>query len=255
MRLFVGDDWAEDHHDVELMDASGRRLAKARLPEGVAGIARLHALVGEQLGEDADEEVGGGRRDRDRPRPVGAGADGGRVHGVWRSTPCSRPGTGSGTASPGPRATPGTRICWRTWCAPTPTSCGRWPGTRDLAEAVKVVTRAHKTLIWERTRHTQRLRHALRDYFPAALDAFEDLDAPDTLELLAKAPDPAVGGQADHRADHRGPQARPPPRHRRRRRSGSRPRCAPRIWASPPAVTAAYAASVRALVAVLATLE
>ena len=49
--LFVGDDWAEDHHDVELMDAAGRRLAKARLPEGVAGIARLHAMIGEQLGE------------------------------------------------------------------------------------------------------------------------------------------------------------------------------------------------------------
>ena len=59
------------------------------------------------------------------------------------------------------------------------------------AEAVKVVTRAHKTLIWERTRHTQRLRHALRDYFPAAVEAFEDLDAADTLELLARAPDPA----------------------------------------------------------------
>ena len=52
--LFVGDDWAEAHHDVELMDASGRRLAKARLPEGVAGMARLHAMIGEQLGEDAE---------------------------------------------------------------------------------------------------------------------------------------------------------------------------------------------------------
>ena len=36
------------------------------------------------------------------------------------------------------------------------------------AQAVKVVARAHKTLIWERTRHVQRLRHQLRDYFPAA---------------------------------------------------------------------------------------
>lgn len=53
--LYVGDDWAEDHHDVELMDAAGRRLAKARLPEGVAGIARLHAMIAEQLGEDTDE--------------------------------------------------------------------------------------------------------------------------------------------------------------------------------------------------------
>ncbi|MGO9081006.1 MAG: hypothetical protein ACLQDY_18500 [Streptosporangiaceae bacterium] len=34
----------------------GRRLAKARLPEGVAGIARLHAMIGEQFGEDADED-------------------------------------------------------------------------------------------------------------------------------------------------------------------------------------------------------
>ena len=64
-------------------------------------------------------------------------------------------------------------------------------GDSSEAEAVKVVARAHKTLIWERTRHTQRLRHALRDYFPAALDAFADLDAADALELLGKAPDPA----------------------------------------------------------------
>ncbi len=52
--LFVGDDWSEAHHDVELMDATGQRLAKARLPEGVVGMARLHAMIGEQLGEDAE---------------------------------------------------------------------------------------------------------------------------------------------------------------------------------------------------------
>ena len=53
------------------------------------------------------------------------------------------------------------------------------------AGAIKVVARTHKTLIWERTRHIQRLRHQLREYFPAALAAFDDLDAPDALELLA----------------------------------------------------------------------
>ena len=71
------------------------------------------------------------------------------------------------------------------------------------AEAVKVVTRAHKTLIWERTRHTQRLRHALGEYFPAALAAFEDLDAADALELLAKAPDPASAARGDDHPDQR----------------------------------------------------
>lgn len=44
-------------------------------------------------------------------------------------------------------------------------------GDSPEAEAIEVVARSHKTLIWERTRHGQRLRHALRDYFPAALEA------------------------------------------------------------------------------------
>ena len=59
------------------------------------------------------------------------------------------------------------------------------------AQAIKVVARVHKTLIWDAARHAPRWRHALREYFPAAVEAFEDLDAADTLELLSKAPDPA----------------------------------------------------------------
>jgi hypothetical protein len=45
--LFVGDDWAEDHHDVEIVDDQGRRLARKRLPEGLDGITGLHALIGQ----------------------------------------------------------------------------------------------------------------------------------------------------------------------------------------------------------------
>jgi hypothetical protein len=59
-------------------------------------------------------------------------------------------------------------------------------GDSPVAGAVKVVARTHKTLIWERTRQLQRLRHQLREYFPAGLDAFADLDAPDALELLVR---------------------------------------------------------------------
>src|SRR5258708_28694829 len=55
MRLFAGDDWAEYHQDVELRNEQGRVLARKRLPEGVAGMARLHELIGEQLGEDNDD--------------------------------------------------------------------------------------------------------------------------------------------------------------------------------------------------------
>jgi Transposase IS116/IS110/IS902 family len=64
-------------------------------------------------------------------------------------------------------------------------------GDSPEAEAVKVAARAHQMMIWERTRQVQRMRHQLREYFPAALEAFGELDAPDALDLLAKAPDPA----------------------------------------------------------------
>ena len=50
--LFVGDDWAEDHHDIEIVDETGRRLVRKRLPEGLAGISQLPALVAAHLPEE-----------------------------------------------------------------------------------------------------------------------------------------------------------------------------------------------------------
>lgn len=54
--MFVGDDWAEDHHDVEVQDEAGRRLSRARLPEGIVGIARLHELIARFVEEHAEPE-------------------------------------------------------------------------------------------------------------------------------------------------------------------------------------------------------
>ena len=68
-------------------------------------------------------------------------------------------------------------------------------GDSDLAEGIKVLARAHKTLLWERTRHVLRLRQTLREYFPAALHAFDDLDSPEAVELLAKAPTPVAAAR------------------------------------------------------------
>ncbi|MGH8881089.1 MAG: IS110 family transposase, partial [Stackebrandtia sp.] len=63
-------------------------------------------------------------------------------------------------------------------------------GDSQEAGAIKLVARTHQSLIWDRTRHLLRLRSTLREFFPAALKAFPDLDARDALELLGRAPDP-----------------------------------------------------------------
>jgi transposase len=190
LRLFVGDDWAEDHHDVEVMDGSGRRLAKARLPEGVAGMARLHAMIGELLGDEVDEDVEvlvGIETDRGPwvAALVAAGYTVLAVNPLQAARFRDRLGVSGAKSDAGDAHVLADMV--RTHAH----ELRPVAGDSARAEAVKVVARTHKTLIWGRTRHTQRLRHALRDYFPAALAAFDDLDAADTLELLAKAPTPA----------------------------------------------------------------
>ena len=75
--LFVGDDWAEGHHDIEIVDDQGKVLARRRLPEGLEGVTRLHSLIAAQMPDewvdrDPDEVAAFGEgRDRDRPRVLG----------------------------------------------------------------------------------------------------------------------------------------------------------------------------------------
>src|SRR5258708_38009540 len=62
--LFIGDDWAEGHHDVVVQDEAGKTLARRRLAEGVDGIARFHELVASCWGDNGEPDpvrVGGGR--------------------------------------------------------------------------------------------------------------------------------------------------------------------------------------------------
>ena len=63
-------------------------------------------------------------------------------------------------------------------------------GDSDLAEAIKLLARAHQTAIWDRTRQVLRLRSARLEYFPAVVEAFEDLAGKDALWDLGRAPDP-----------------------------------------------------------------
>jgi hypothetical protein len=252
MRLFVGDDWAQDHHDVELMDAAGRVLARRRLPEGVAGMARLHELVGQQLGADAEdaEVVIGIETDRGPwvAALVAAGYVVYAVNPLQASRYRERHGV-SGAKSDRGDAHMLTDMV-RTDSHQLRAVAGDSPG----AGAVKVVARTHKTLIWERTRQVQRLRYQLREYFPAAVQAFADLDAPDALELLGRAPDPARARRLTR--------AQVSAALKRARRRDI-PDKATAILAAlrsdqlgqPEAVTAAYAVTVRSLIAVITVLN
>jgi hypothetical protein len=252
MRLFVGDDWAEDHHDVEVMDAAGLVLARKRLPEGVAGMAQLHELIGLHQGDDdrgLDVAVG---IETDRGPWVAALAAAGYLVFAVNPLQASRYRERHGVS--GAKSDAGDAHVLADMVRTDSHQLRLAAGDSAEAGAVKVLARAHKTLIWERTRQAQRLRHELREYFPAALAAFGDLGAPDALELLAKAPDPDRAARLT-----RAQIVAALKRARRRDISGK----ADAIMAAlrtehlgqPAALTAACAAAARSLIAVIVTLN
>src|SRR5450631_154773 len=252
MRLFVGDDWAEDHHDVELMDERGRVLARGRLPEGVAGMARLHELIGEHLGEDADgAEVVVGIETDHGPWVAALVAAGYTVFAV-NPLQASRYRERHGVS--GAKSDSGDAHMLTDMVRTDSHQLRAVAGDSAEADGVRVLARTHKTLIWERTRQVQRLRYQLREYFPAALEAFDDLDAADALELLGKAPDPAKAAKLTRAQISAALQ-----RARRRDIPGKTTVILAALRSAqlvqPPAVTAAYAVTVRSLVAVITVLN
>jgi transposase len=252
--LFVGDDWAEDHHDVEVMDAAGRRLAKARLPEGVAGIARLHAMIGAHLDDDVADAASLVKIGIETDRGPWVQALIAAGYTVYAVNPLQAARYRERLAVSGAKSDAADAHMLADMVRTDAHQLRPVAGDTAEVEAVKVVTRMHKTLIWERTRAGQRLRHALREYFPAALEAFEDLDAADTLELLGKAPDPASAARLSITQISAALK-----RARRRDIAGKAAAIQAVLRAEhlgqPAVITAAYAVSVRALVAVLGTLN
>jgi transposase len=250
--LLVGDDWAEDHHDVEIQDETGRRLGRARLPEGSAGITQLHGLIGRFLPEDAAPEqvVVGIETDRGGwvQALVAAGYQVFAVNPLQVARYRERHHT-SGAKSDAEDA--------HTLADMVRTDRHQLrPIAADsaLAEAVKVLARAHQRLIWDRSRQVLRLRAALLEFFPAAVAAFDDLTAPDALELLAAAPDPtSAAGLQTSKIISALKRAR---RHRVADNAAElQATLRTEHLAQPSVVVAAYAVTVQAAVAVIGTLN
>jgi transposase len=186
--LFVGDDWAEDHHDVEVQDETGRRLAKARLPEGIAGIAKLHGLIGRFVADGNEAHVKIAIETDRGPWVAALIASGYQVYAI---NPLQSARARDGHGVSGAKSDAGDAHVLADLVRTHSHQLRPVAGDSEQAGAVKVLTRMHQTLIWDRTRQVLRLRSSLREFFPAALEAYDDLAAPDVLELLIKAPEPS----------------------------------------------------------------
>jgi transposase len=188
--LFIGDDWAEAHHDVEVQDADGRRLARRRLPEGVAGIAALHALIADHLGDDESNTVVVGI-ETDRGPWVQALLSAG--YQVFAINPMSAARYRERHVTSGAKSDPGDAKVLADLVRTDRQHHRPIAGDTELAVAVKALARAHQNLIWTRQRQSGQLRSTLREFYPGAVAAFDELAGRDALAVLEIAPTPAKG--------------------------------------------------------------
>jgi transposase len=186
--IFAGVDWAEAHHDVHVQDEQGRRLAGGRLPDGIEGIARFHEMVAAHAG-DAGEVVIGIETDRG----LFAGALVAAGYQVFAVNPLSVSRYRDRHSVSGAKSDPADAKVLADLVRTDRHNHRRVIPDTDLAEAVKVLARAHQSMIWNRRRQLNQLRSALREFYPAALAAFDDLASADAIEVLKVAPEPRLG--------------------------------------------------------------
>jgi transposase len=245
--IYLGIDWAEAHHDLCLLSDTGAVLARGRVSDGVEGVARLHEMVAEHASDAGDVAVG---LELDRGLLVGTLVASG--YQVYAINPLSVDRYRDRHRVSGAKSDPGDAKVLADIVRTDRHNHRQVAGDSEAAEAIKVLARAHKDLIWSRQRQANRMRNLLREYYPAALACFgSDLTSRDALAVLERAPSPGQGRRltvAQISATlRRGGRER---NLARRAQEISKTLRSTQLEA-PPALTGAYAASVRALVAVL----
>ena len=186
--IFIGVDWAEAHHDVHVQDEDGKRLGGGRLPEGVEGIARFHELAARHAQDPGEVVIG-----IETGRGLFAAALVAAGYQVFAVNPLSVSRYRDRHSVPGAKSDPGDAKVLADLVRTDRHNHRPVAGDSDLAEAVKVLARAHQSMIWSRRRQANMLRSALREFYPAALAAFDDLTSGDAVEVLRAAPAPALG--------------------------------------------------------------
>ena len=162
--LFVGDDWAEAHHDVEIVDETGRRLAYSRLQEGLAGISRFHELVADHLDRDSDPAQVLVGIETDRGPWVQALVAAGYT--VYAINPFESSRYRDRHAASGAKSDPGDAHVLAEIVRLDRDHHRPIAGDSDIAQHVKAAARAHQSMIWSRQAQVNTLRSTFAGVLP-----------------------------------------------------------------------------------------
>jgi Transposase/Transposase IS116/IS110/IS902 family len=187
---FCGIDWAEDHHDIALADRDGGLLARARISDDAAGLARLLELLAEH-GDSAESRI-----------PVAIETPRGLLTACLRASrpvyavnPMAVARYRDRHSIAGRKSDHGDAVVLAGVLRTDLHAHRPLPADSELAQAVAVLARAQQDAVWDRVTAHNKLRSHLREYYPGFLAAFADVKGgimrPEARAILAAAPTPA----------------------------------------------------------------
>jgi transposase len=249
--LFLGIDWGEHHHVLCLLNQDGAVLAVRRITDGLAGVEELHVLMAAHAEAPTQVAVG---IETDRGLLVGALlAAGYQVYAVNPQVVSRYRGRHGTSRAKSDRSD---AKVLADLVRTDRHNHRQVAGDSPLAEAVKVLARAHQNLVWSRQRHVNALRSALREFYPGALAALgAQLAEPEALAVLALAPTPEQGRQLTRAAIRQALVGAGRRRNLQTRVVAVHEALAVPQLAAPKPVAAAYREVVGVLVAVLGSLN
>ena len=195
MDVFCGIDWAEDHHDIAIVDHDGKLLARRRISDDAAGLAQLVALLAEH-GDSAEHPV-----------PVAIETPRGLLVACLRATgrpvypinPMAVSRYRDRHSVAGRKSDHGDAVVLANVLRTDAHAHRPLPADTELAQAIAVLARAQQDAVWARTAAHNKLRSHLREYYPGFLAAFADarggITRPEARVILAAAPDPAAAAR------------------------------------------------------------
>jgi transposase len=195
MDVFCGIDWAEDHHDIALVNRDGQLLARRRISDDAAGLAALTGLLAEH-GDSAGD-----------PIPVAIETPRGLLTACLRATgrpvypinPMAVARYRDRHSIAGRKSDHGDAVVLANILRTDAHAHRPLPADTELAQAIAVLARAQQDAVWARTTCHHKLRSHLREYYPAFLAAYDGakdgINRPDARTILAAAPAPAAAAR------------------------------------------------------------
>jgi transposase len=190
MAMSCGIDWSKAHHDLAVVDADGRLVAKRRIGDNAAGFQQLLELLAE-AGDSPEAPV-----------PVAIETTRGLLVACLRATgrpvyainPLAAARYRERHAVSGKKSDHADAVVLANILRTDRAVHRSLPADSELVRAIAVLARAQQDAVWDRTQAHNKLRSLLREYYPGLLAAFRTarggIMRPEARILLAAAPTP-----------------------------------------------------------------